>query len=61
MTETKEAPASAARLDHERKLIEEARAETRQGLYIDAAEFEAWLDTYGSDEDLPPPQPKSHP
>lgn len=48
----------SVRFARERTLIEEARREFRQGLVVDDAEFDAWLDTFDSDENVPPPQPK---
>lgn len=42
-----------ARLIRERALIEEARAEVRDGLTMDPAEVETWLDGLDSDDDMP--------
>ncbi len=44
-----------ARLARERALLEEARAEFRDGLSMDEAEVEAWLDGLDSNEELPLP------
>ena len=43
------------RLDREAKMIAEARAELDAGLYVDAAEVEAWIDSLGTDHERPLP------
>ena len=45
------------RLARERKLLDEARDEFRNGVVLDEGEVEAWLDSLDSDEDHPLPQP----
>ena len=44
------------RLARERARLEEARAEFRNGLTMDEADVEAWLDGLDSDEDRPLPE-----
>ena len=44
------------RLAWERERIAEADADIAAGLIIDAAEIEAWIDSIGADQELPPPQ-----
>jgi hypothetical protein len=44
-----------ARLAWEAKGIAAARAELDAGLYVDADEIEAWIDSIGTDHELPPP------
>ncbi len=44
-----------ARIVFEAAGIAEARAELDAGLYVDADEIDAWIDTIGSDHELPPP------
>ena len=46
------------RLAWERERIAEAEASIAAGLIIDAAEVDAWLDSIGTDHELPPPQPR---
>jgi plasmid stabilization system protein ParE len=43
------------RLAWEAKGIAEARAELDAGLYVDADEIDAWIDSIGTDHELPPP------
>lgn len=43
------------RLAWEARMIAEARAEIEAGLYVDADEIEAWIDSIGTDHELPPP------
>lgn len=43
------------RLSWEAKRIAEADAEVAAGLYVDADEIDAWLDSLGTDHELPPP------
>ena len=45
--------AAPARLEAE--TIVEARAELDAGLYVDAAELDAWIDSIGTEHELPPP------
>jgi hypothetical protein len=42
------------RLAWEAARIAEADAEFKAGLYVDAAEIDAWIDSIGSDHELPP-------
>lgn len=44
-----------ARLAWEAAGIAEARAELDAGLYVDADEIDAWIDSIGIDHELPPP------
>ena len=44
------------RLAWERERIAEAEASIAAGLIIDAAEIDAWIDSIGTDHELPPPQ-----
>jgi len=44
------------RLAWERERIAEADADIAAGLIIDAAEIDAWIDSIGTDQELPPPQ-----
>ena len=43
------------RLAWEAERIAEARAELDAGLYVDADEIDAWIDSIGTDHELPPP------
>ena len=43
------------RLAWEAETIVEARAELDAGLYVDAAELDAWIDSIGTEHELPPP------
>ena len=36
-------------------MIAEARAELDAGLFVDAAEVDAWIDSIGTDRELPTP------
>ncbi len=44
------------RLAWERERIAEADADIAAALIIDAAEIDAWIDSIGTDHELPPPQ-----
>jgi hypothetical protein len=44
-----------ARLAWEAEGIAEARAELDAGLYVDADEIDAWIDSIGTDHELAPP------
>ena len=44
-----------ARLVREAKGIAEAEASLAAGLYVDADEIDAWIDSIGTDHELPPP------
>jgi hypothetical protein len=44
-----------ARLAWEAEGIAEARAELDAGLYVDADEIDAWIESIGTDHELPPP------
>nr|WP_294507264.1 hypothetical protein [uncultured Rhodopila sp.] len=46
------------RIAREAALLEEARAEIAAGLAIDAADIEAWIESIGTDHELPPPYPR---
>jgi hypothetical protein len=43
------------RLAWEAKGIAEARAQLDAGFYVDAGEVDAWIDSIGTDHELPPP------
>jgi predicted transcriptional regulator len=43
------------RIAWEAERIAEARAELDAGLYVDADEIDAWIDSIGTDHELPPP------
>jgi hypothetical protein len=43
------------RLAWEAEGIAEADAELDAGLYVDAEEMDAWIDSIGTDHELPPP------
>lgn len=44
-----------ARLAWEAEMIAEADAEIEAGLYVDSADIKAWIDSIGTDQELPPP------
>lgn len=46
------------RLAWERARIAEADAEFAAGLFIDAEDIDAWIDSIGTDHELPAPRPK---
>jgi predicted transcriptional regulator len=46
---------SQRRLAWEAAMIAEADAEIEAGLYVDADEVDAWIDSIGTDHELPPP------
>lgn len=53
-------PAEAAldrqqRIAREAELIAEARASAAAGQLVDPAEMKAWIDSIGTDHELPPP------
>jgi predicted transcriptional regulator len=48
------------RLAWEAEMIAEARAELDAGLYATSAEVKAWIDSIGTDHELPVPYPR-HP
>jgi hypothetical protein len=43
------------RLEREAAMIAEADAEIEAGLYVGADEIDAWIDSIGTDHELPPP------
>ena len=43
------------RLAWEATMIAEADAEIEAGLYVDSDEVDAWIDSIGTDHELPPP------
>jgi hypothetical protein len=43
------------RLAWEAAGIAEARAQLDAGFYVDATEVDAWIDSIGTDHELPPP------
>jgi predicted transcriptional regulator len=50
--------AKRRRLVWEAEMIAEADAEIEAGLFIDEAEVDAWIDSLGTDHELPVPQPR---
>jgi hypothetical protein len=44
-----------ARLAWEAEGIAAARAQLDAGFYVDATEVDAWIDSIGTDQELPPP------
>ena len=57
-----DAPETAAekrrRLAREAEMIAEAEADIAAGRLIDEAEIDAWIDSIGTDHELPPPRPR---
>jgi predicted transcriptional regulator len=47
--------AGRRRLAWEAEKIAEARVELDAGLYVDAADVETWIDSLGTDHDMPLP------
>ena len=45
------------RLAREEKLIEEARASAAAGKLISVEAVQAWVDSWDTDNELPPPEP----
>ena len=43
------------RLAWEAEMIAEADAEIEAGLYVDSDEVDAWIDSIGTNHELPPP------
>jgi predicted transcriptional regulator len=43
------------RFAREAEMIAEARAELDAGLFVDSAEVDAWIDSIGTDHELPVP------
>jgi predicted transcriptional regulator len=43
------------RLVREAEMIAEADAEIEAGFYVDSDEVDAWIDSIGTDHELPPP------
>jgi predicted transcriptional regulator len=54
-TPTETDAARRRRIAWEAEMIAEARAEFAAGLYVDGADVEAWLDSIGTDHELPLP------
>jgi predicted transcriptional regulator len=50
--------AERRRLVWEAEMIAEADAEIEAGLFIDEADVDAWIDSLGTDHELPVPQPR---
>ncbi len=46
------------RFSWETEMIAEADAEIEAGLFVDEAEVDAWIDSLGTDHELPVPQPR---
>lgn len=45
------------RIAQEAQGIAEARAQVAAGFYVDSAEIRVWIDSIGTDNELPPPSP----
>jgi hypothetical protein len=45
------------RIALEAELLAVARADIAAGLFVDEAEVDAWIDSIGTDHELPPPYP----
>jgi predicted transcriptional regulator len=62
--ETGHAPAAETDDDRRRRIaweaamIAEADAELEAGLFIDSADVDAWIDSIGTDHELPVPSPR---
>ena len=50
--------ATQRRLAWEAEMIAEADAEIEAGMFIDEAVVDAWIDSLGTDHELPIPQPR---
>lgn len=46
------------RLAREAEMIAEANAEIEAGLFVEEADVDAWIDSRGTDHELPVPQPR---
>ena len=59
--ESADTPRPETEVERQRRLtweaagIAEARAQLDAGFYVDAAEVDAWIDSIGTDHELPPP------
>ena len=51
----REGTVAGRRLPWEAEKIAEARAEPDTGLYIDSSDVDAWIDSIGTDHELPLP------
>jgi hypothetical protein len=49
-------PKQRRRLAWEAEMIAEADADIAAGRLIDSAEIDAWIDSIGTDQELPPPR-----
>jgi len=49
------------RLAWEAEMIAEADAEIEAGLFVEEVEVDAWIDSLGTDHELPVPQPRPPP
>lgn len=45
-------------LAREAEMIAEADADIAAGLIVDSADVKAWIDSIGTDHELPPPYPR---
>lgn len=60
-TPVTEARASESEADRQRRIawesegIAQARASLAAGLFVDSADIDAWIDSIGTDHELPPP------
>ena len=48
-------------LDHVRKDLDEAFAEAEKGVFISGEAIHKWMDSWGTDHELPPPEPDIFP
>jgi predicted transcriptional regulator len=49
------------RQDAKRKAIREAMAEAEKGVFISEEAMDAWIDSWGTERELPPPEPDIFP
>ena len=57
----KSAEEEQRRLKWEAEMIAEADAEIEAGLYVNADEIDAWIDSIGTHHELPPPPTRRRP
>ena len=55
---TESEAARAERLARERQQIDEAITSAAAGEVVSEADFDAWVDSLGTDHELPPPRPR---
>jgi hypothetical protein len=54
-TETETEGERRRRIAWEAEMIAQADAQIEAGLYVDSDEIDAWIDSIGTDHELPPP------